>query len=202
MNKGVLIRKRIFDILMSLIGIIILSPFLIIIAIIIKISDPGPILFKQVRVGKDNKDFKILKFRTMSPDLKGNSLQITSSHDPRITKIGKVLRKLKLDELPQLFNVLFGDMSLVGPRPEVRRYVDIYNEEQKKVLKVKPGITDLASIKYRNENDLLAASNDPEKTYIEEIMPEKLKINQEYINKASVLYDIKLILKTIRVVLE
>ena len=192
------ILKRIFDIIFSILGIILLSPFLIIISIIIKCTSEGPILFKQTRVGKNNKDFKILKFRTMIPDAESRGLKITVGEDPRITGVGKFLRKYKLDEFPQIFNVLFGEMSLVGPRPEVRKYVDLYTEEQLKVLSVRPGVTDLASIKYKDENKVLAESTNPENTYINLIMQEKLKINLDYLDNASVLFDIKLILKTIK----
>lgn len=196
------ISKRIFDILFSSIGLILISPILLVISIIIKITSEGPILFKQVRVGKDNKDFKILKFRTMIVDADKKGLKITVKDDPRITKIGKLLRKTKLDELPQLFNVLLGDMSFVGPRPEVRKYVDLYTEEQKQVLSVRPGITDLASIKYRNENELLDQSTNPEDTYINEIMPSKLKINLDYVKNINLVNDIKLILLTIKTVIK
>lgn len=196
------ISKRIFDILFSSIGLILISPILLVISIIIKITSEGPILFKQVRVAKDNKDFKILKFRTMIVDADKKGLKITVKDDPRITKIGKFLRKTKLDELPQLFNVLLGDMSFVGPRPEVRKYVDLYTEEQKQVLSVRPGITDLASIKYRNENELLDQSTNPEDTYINEIMPSKLKINLDYVKNINLVNDIKLILLTIKTVIK
>lgn len=192
--------KRLFDIIFSLFGLIILLPIFLIIAIAIKIDSNGPVFFKQTRVGKNGKEFKILKFRTMIADAEKKGMQITVSGDNRITRVGRFLRKYKLDELPQLVNVLLGDMSFVGPRPEVPKYVALYNEYQKNVLKVKPGITDLASIEYRNENDLLAQSNDPEKVYIEEIMPKKLELNLEYIRNFSVINDIKLILKTILVV--
>lgn len=202
MTKSSKISKRIFDILFSSIGLILISPILLVISIIIKITSEGPILFKQVRVGKDNKDFKILKFRTMIVDADKKGLKITVKDDPRITKIGKFLRKTKLDELPQLFNVLLGDMSFVGPRPEVRKYVDLYTEEQKQVLSVRPGITDLASIKYRNENELLDQSSNPEETYINEIMPSKLKINLDYVKNINLVNDIKLILLTIKTVIK
>lgn len=189
--------KRIFDIIMSLIGLTILGIPLIIIAIIIKITSKGPIFYRQVRVGKNNKDFRIFKFRTMIVDADKKGMLITVGEDKRVTGIGKFLRKTKIDELPQLINVLIGEMSFVGPRPEVRKYVDLYNEFQENVLKLKPGITDLASIEYRDESTLLGQSENPEKTYIEEIMPKKLKINLEYIEKISVFYDIKLIFLTL-----
>ena len=172
------------------------------ISILIKLDSKGPILFKQIRVGKNGKPFKIFKFRTMVVDAEKKGMQITVGRDSRITKSGHVLRKTKLDELPQLFNVLTGEMSFVGPRPEVPRYVEMYDENQKSILKVRPGITDLASIKYRNENDLLAKSLDPEATYINEIMPKKIELNIEYLKNMSVLYDIKLIIRTVLVVIK
>ncbi|HOE39184.1 MAG TPA: sugar transferase [Bacteroidales bacterium] len=188
--------KRIFDLLFSFLGLVILSPFLLIIAILIVIDSKGDIFYLQQRVGKDNKDFNIFKFRTMRPNSDRQGLLTVGAKDSRITKIGVSLRKYKIDELPQLINVLIGNMSFVGPRPEVRKYVDLYNSEQKKVLTVKPGITDYASIKYSNENELLAKSKNPEKTYIEEIMPAKLELNLKYIKEASLLTDIKIIFKT------
>ena len=188
--------KRLFDIFFSLIGIIFLLPFFIIISILILLDSKGGIIYKQERVGKGDVIFKVLKFRTMRPDSFSKGALTVGSRDPRITNVGYYLRKYKLDELPQLFNVLFGEMSFVGPRPEVKKYTDLYTPEQKKVLSVRPGITDYASIKFRNENDLLASSDDPEKLYIEEIMPEKLKLNLEYINDNHILKDIKIILDT------
>lgn len=197
-----LLIKRIFDFTVSLVGILIISPILLVISILIKLDSKGPILFKQIRVGKNGKKFKIFKFRTMVIDAEKKGMQITVGRDSRITKAGIILRKAKLDELPQLFNVLIGEMSFVGPRPEVPRYVEMYDENQKDILKVRPGITDLASIEYRNENDLLAKSLDPEATYINEIMPKKVELNIEYLKNMSVLYDIKLIIRTVFVVLK
>ncbi|WP_238458054.1 sugar transferase [Alkalihalobacterium alkalinitrilicum] len=201
-KRGQLLLKRIFDILISFIGLVALCPLLLIIAIIIKIDSMGPIFFKQVRVGKCGEEFKIYKFRTMILDAENKGMQITVGKDKRITKSGHILRKTKLDELPQLINVFKGDMSFVGPRPEVPKYVALYDNQQKNILRVRPGITDLASIEYRDENTLLAKSNDPEKTYIEEIMIKKIELNIEYLSKMSVLYDIKLILKTILVIMK
>lgn len=189
--------KRIFDITASGIGIIILSPILLIIALMIKKESDGPVFFKQIRVGEKGKNFEILKYRTMVVDAEKLGRQITVGNDNRITKIGGFLRKYKLDELPQLINVFKGDMSLVGPRPEVPRYVEMYNEEQRKVLDVKPGITDLASIRYRDENELLGTAEDPDDMYINTIMPDKLALNIEYINKSNIFFDIYIILKTI-----
>jgi lipopolysaccharide/colanic/teichoic acid biosynthesis glycosyltransferase len=189
--------KRLMDILASGLGLIFLSPILIIICILIKASSEGPIFFKQVRVGKNMKNFAILKFRTMVPNAEKLGKQITIGEDKRITSVGKVLRKYKLDELPQLFNVFKGDMSLVGPRPEVPKYVKLYSEEQRKVLDVKPGITDLASLRYKDENDILGKVDNPEEYYITVIMKDKLELNLEYIEKNNILIDIYLIIKTI-----
>lgn len=190
--------KRIFDIFFSLIGIIFLLPVFIFISTIILCTSKGGIFYFQNRVGKDNVDFKLYKFRTMFVDADKKGLLTVGGRDPRITPIGYYLRKYKLDELPQLFNVLFGSMSLVGPRPEVRKYVDLYNEEQKKVLSVKPGITDYASLEYFSENELLGKSSNPEQTYIQEVMPAKLELNKKYIKEAGVATDIKIIFRTLR----
>ncbi|MDM1362582.1 sugar transferase [Myroides marinus] len=190
--------KRLFDIISSGIGLIFLSPIFLFLAIWIKIDSQGPIFYKQVRVGKDGKDFKIFKFRSMRQGSDKKGLITVGGRDPRVTKSGYYIRKYKLDEFPQLINVFVGDMSVVGPRPEVRKYVELYNKEQLRVLSVRPGITDIASIKYRNENELLEKAEDPDKTYIEVIMPDKLKYNLEYIDKASFVYDIKLIFMTFK----
>ncbi|MFC4368798.1 sugar transferase [Citroniella saccharovorans] len=200
-KKRYLIVKRFFDIVLSAIGLLILLIPLIIIAIIIKLDSEGPVIFKQVRIGKGEVPFNIYKFRTMVVCQDKNSSLVTRTKDKRITKVGAFLRKAKLDEFPQLFNVLLGDMSIVGPRPEVSKYVAYYTKEEKKVFLVRPGITDLASIEYRNEQDILENSNDPEKTYIEEIMKEKLKLNQKYIENMSFLFDLKLIFKTFAAIL-
>ncbi|MFN8114691.1 MAG: sugar transferase [Bacteroidia bacterium] len=189
--------KRLFDIVATLVGIIILLPFFIVICIAMIVSCGFPLFYLQTRVGKNGKDFKLFKFRTMHLDADKKGLLTVGGRDPRVTSIGYYLRKYKLDELPQLFNVLFGTMSLVGPRPEVRKYVDLYTKEQQQVLSVKPGITDFASLEYINENDLLAKSNNPEKTYIEEIMPAKLALNMKYIQQQGILVDFKIILNTI-----
>lgn len=191
------ILKRLFDIVASFIGIILLSPFLIIIAIFIKLGSNGPVFFKQERVGLKGKHFLILKYRTMIVDAEKYGKQITVGKDNRITAVGSFLRKYKLDELPQLINVLKGDMSLVGPRPEVPRYVKLYSKEQLKVLDVRPGITDLASLRYSDENELLGTVENPEEYYINVIMKDKLDLNLEYIDKSNVFYDIVIILKTI-----
>lgn len=189
--------KRLFDIFSSLIGLIILSPFLLLISLLVLFSSPGGVFYRQTRVGKNDKNFRLWKFRTMKPDSDKKGLLTVGGRDPRVTGIGYFLRKYKLDELPQLINVLIGEMSLVGPRPEVRKYVDMYSPEQLRVLDVQPGITDYASIEYSNENELLAKSADPEKTYIEEIMPAKLKLNMKYIEEKSLGTDLKIIFKTL-----
>ena len=188
--------KRIFDLFFSCLGILFLLPIYIIIAILIKIDSNGDILYKQERIGKNGIPFYVLKFRTMIPNAFSKGALTVGSRDPRVTNIGFYLRKYKLDELPQLFNVFLGEMSFVGPRPEVKKYTDLYNAEQKKVLSVAPGITDYASIKFRNENDLLSESDDPEKLYINQIMPEKLNLNLKYINDNNVFKDIKIIFNT------
>ena len=189
--------KRLFDITASFFGIIILSPLLIFIGLWVGLSSKGGVFYKQIRVGKNNKDFKLYKFRSMRVNSDKQGLLTVGSKDSRITKAGYFIRKYKIDELPQLINVLKGDMSFVGPRPEVRRYVDLYSEEQMKVLSVRPGITDPASIKYRNENDILSSQSNPEQYYIQHIMPDKLKINIDYINTRTFVKDIKIIFQTI-----
>lgn len=188
--------KRLFDLMITLPMLLLVSPFFLIIALLIKIGSKGPVFYMQTRVGINSRDFKIFKFRTMHINADKAGLLTVGGRDPRVTPIGFFLRKYKLDELPQLLNVLFGSMSLVGPRPEVRKYVELYNADQQKVLSVKPGITDYASIEYSEENDLLAKSNDPEKTYIEEIMPAKLLLNQKYIAEKSIITDLKIIWMT------
>lgn len=189
--------KRLFDILCALFGIVVLLPFFLFLSSWILIEDGAPVLFFQKRVGKNGKDFWLYKFRTMRKNAEKMGQLTIGDRDPRVTNSGYYLRKYKLDELPQLFNVLFGTMSLVGPRPEVKKYVLLYTEEQRKVLQVKPGITDLASLEYFKESELLAASSDPETTYIKEIMPEKLKLNLEYIHRAGIITDLGIVIKTI-----
>lgn len=188
---------RLFDICLSAFGLLILSPLFIIVTIWIIIDSRGPVLYRQVRVGRFGVDFTLLKFRSMRVNADKAGLLTVGGRDNRITNAGFYLRKFKLDELPQLVNVLTGDMSLVGPRPEVRKYVQLYNDEQKKVLQVRPGITDLASIAYKNENELLAQSADPEKTYINEVMPEKLRLNQQFIENPTIKNYFTIIFKTV-----
>lgn len=189
--------KRLFDIFFSIIGLTILFPALLIISILIKISSKGPIFFRQIRVGQFNKEFKIFKFRTMHANADKLGLLTVGNKDPRVTKIGYFLRKYKLDEFPQLINVLIGNMSFVGPRPEVRKYVNHYSDDDTQILNLKPGITDFASIEYRNEVELIKKAQDPEKVYIEEIMPKKIKLNKIYMINYSVFTDVKIIIKTI-----
>lgn len=192
--------KRVFDIVFSLIGLIILLPLLLIIALLIKLESKGPVFYMQTRVGQHNKDFKIFKYRTMFVGSDKKGLLTLGDKDPRVTKIGFFLRKYKLDELPQLINVLLGSMSFVGPRPEVRKYVDFYSKEDLKVLRLKPGITDFASIEYRDEAELLKTAENPEAFYIETILPEKLKLHKKYINSQGLWTDFKIILKTIETI--
>ena len=192
--------KRLFDIVASGLGLIVLSPLFLILAIWIKLDSKGPVFYRQVRAGYKNKDFRIYKFRSMRVGADKGSLVTIGGHDPRVTRSGYFIRKFKFDELPQLINVFLGDMSLVGPRPEVRHYVDYWTPEQMHVLDVRPGITDPASIKFRNENELMEKSEDPEKYYIEVIMQEKIKLYLEYVEKHSFFYDLGLIFKTFFVI--
>lgn len=194
--------KRLFDIVASACGLILLSPLFFIVSVWIKLDSIGPVFYRQVRVGRYNKDFKIFKFRTMRVGADKGSLVTIGGRDPRVTRIGYYLRKFKIDELPQLINVFIGDMSLVGPRPEVRHYVNYWTSEQLHVLDVRPGITDPASIKFRNENELMESAEDSESFYINIIMQEKLKLYLEYVQNASFWYDIELIFKTIYTVIK
>jgi lipopolysaccharide/colanic/teichoic acid biosynthesis glycosyltransferase len=190
--------KRLFDILASAFGFLLLSPLFGLLALLIVLDSRGGVFFRQVRVGKEGKHFGLYKFRSMRPATEHKG-QLTVKGDHRITRMGKIIRKYKLDELPQLWNVLRGDMSIVGPRPEVPKYVAHYNESQKRVLSVRPGLTDYASLEYLDEEAVLAQSEEPEKAYICEIMPRKLELNLMYIDeRASLWTDLKLILKTIR----
>ena len=192
--------KRLFDIVASGLGLLVLSPLFLILAIWIKLDSKGPVFYRQVRVGRDNQDFRIFKFRSMRVGSDKGSLVTIGGRDPRITRSGYIIRKLKLDELPQLINVFVGDMSLVGPRPEVRHYVNYWTSEQMHVLDVRPGITDPASIKFRNENELMEQAEDPEDYYINVIMQEKLKLYLEYVDHHSFWGDIGLIFKTFWVI--
>ena len=193
--------KRLFDIVASGCGLLVLSPVLLVVAIWIKLDSRGPVFYRQVRVGYKNKDFQIFKFRSMRIGSDKGSLVTIGGRDPRITRSGYFIRKYKLDELPQLINVFIGDMSLVGPRPEVRHYVDYWTPEQMHVLDVRPGITDPASIKFRNENELMGQAENPEDYYINVIMQEKIKLYLEYVENASFMYDLMLIFKTFKVII-
>ena len=192
--------KRIFDILASGFGLLVLSPLFLILAIWIKLDSKGPVFYRQVRVGRHNKDFRIFKFRSMRVGSDKGSLVTIGGRDPCVTRSGYFIRKFKLDEFPQLINVFVGDMSLVGPRPEVRHYVDFWTPEQMHVLDVRPGITDPASIKFRNENELLEKADDPERYYIDVIMQDKIKLYLEYVEKHNFFYDLGLIFKTFWVI--
>ena len=189
--------KRAFDIVSCTLAVLLLFPFGLLIALCIVCGSKGGVFYRQTRVGRGGKDFKLLKFRTMRPNADRQGLLITVGNDQRITRIGGFLRKYKIDELPQLLNIIKGDMSVVGPRPEVRRYVELYDERQRRVLTVRPGLTDYASLQYISESELLAKSDDPEKTYIEEIMPAKLELNLQYIDNQSLKEDFKLIFQTL-----
>ena len=194
--------KRLFDIVASGLGLLVLCPLFLILAVWIKLDSKGPVFYRQVRVGLHNKDFRIFKFRSMRVGADKGSLVTIGGRDPRITRSGYFIRKFKFDELPQLINVFVGDMSLVGPRPEVRHYVDYWTPEQMHVLDVRPGITDPASIKFRNENELIEQAEDPEKYYIEVIMQEKLKLYLEYVENHTFWGDIGLIFKTFWVIVK
>ena len=190
--------KRVFDVIASGLGLVCLSPLFAFLAVWIKLDSKGPVFYRQVRVGRDNRDFRIYKFRSMRLDSDKLGLITVGGHDPRVTRSGYYIRKYKLDEFPQLINVFLGNMSLVGPRPEVRKYVDMYTPEQMRVLSVRPGITSLASIRYRNENEILAEAEDPDLCYIRKVMPDKLKIDLEYVDRANLLTDIGLIFATFK----
>ena len=192
--------KRFFDIVASGCGLLVLLPLFLVIAIWIKLDSKGPVFYRQVRVGRHNKDFRIIKFRSMRVGADKGSLVTIGGQDPRITRSGYFIRKYKLDELPQLINVFIGQMSIVGPRPEVRHYVDYWTKEQLHVLDVRPGITDPASIKFRNENELMEKADNPENYYINVIMQEKIRLYLEYVGKVGFWYDIKLIFKTFKVI--
>lgn len=189
--------KRVFDLVFSFLGLVILSPILILIAVLIKLDSKGPILFIQNRVGKNNVDFKIYKFRTMRIASESKGLLTLGNNDSRVTKVGYFLRRYKIDEFPQLINVLKGDMSFVGPRPELRHYVNFYNDDDMRIFQVRPGITGLASLKYRNEVELLKAAKNPEEFFIKTIIPDKLRFNKLYIEKRNFFFDMKLILMTV-----
>jgi len=190
--------KRALDVTCSAIGLLALSPVLLTVAVLVKLSSKGPVFYSQGRVGRDGRIFQIVKFRSMRDSPNGNGPMITSAGDDRVTPVGRLLRRSKMDELPQLWNVLTGDMSLVGPRPEHPRYVKDYTDEQRRVLAVRPGITDIASIAYRNEEARLAQSSSPERFYREVILPHKVSLNLEYVAAISLVRDLRLILQTVK----
>jgi len=192
--------KRLFDIVFSLLVLTVGLPFGLVIALLIVLDSRGSVIYRQGRVGRNNVDFRLYKFRTMCVEADRGSLITVGADDARITRVGGFLRKFKIDEFPQFLNILKGEMSIVGPRPEVRKYVDMYTPEQMRVLSVRPGLTDYASIRYVNENELLAASADPEQTYIQEIMPDKLNLNLKYIEEQSIWVDMKIIFKTLKAI--
>lgn len=189
--------KRALDFTAALIGLVILSPLLALVCVLVRITSKGPVFFLQERVGRSFQRFRIIKFRTMVPNAASLGRAVTAGNDPRITRLGKLLRQTKIDELPQLLNVLMGQMSLVGPRPEVPKYVEMFRQDYEEVLSIRPGITDPASIKFRNEQELLGKSKDPERTYVTEILPEKLRLAKEYIHGANLYMDLAIILRTI-----
>ena len=189
--------KRAFDIVASAVGIVLLSPLLLLTAALVKLTSAGPSLFRQERVGLGGQPFMILKFRSMVADAPNRGGQITCGADPRITPVGRLIRKTKIDEFPQLFNVLRGEMSLVGPRPEVPKYVEMFADDYRDILRVRPGITDLASVKYRDEAAILGAAADPAKEYVERVLPEKIRLAREYVQKQSLFLDIWIIFGTL-----
>jgi len=191
------VTKRLFDIVVSSLGLVLLSPLMTGAALLIKLDSKGPIFFRQERIGKGFRAFYIFKFRTMVQDAPHKGGPLTAGDDPRVTRVGRFLRKAKIDELPQLINVLKGEMSLVGPRPEVRPYVELFPKDYEEILKVRPGITDLASLKYRDEAATLERAENPEDEYLRRVLPDKIRLAKEYINKASFSFDLKLILRTI-----
>lgn len=191
--------KRLIDVAGSAIGLLLVSPLLAVAAIAIKLTSPGPVLFRQERIGRGFRPFRILKLRTMHVRPPGEHLQITAGGDPRVTRVGRVLRRLKIDELPQLVNVLRGDMSLVGPRPEVGRYVEMFRADYEEVLRCRPGITDLASIKYRDEEAILAAAADPEDAYVTAVLPDKIALAKEYVRTRSTRLDLQIMARTLRI---
>jgi lipopolysaccharide/colanic/teichoic acid biosynthesis glycosyltransferase len=188
--------KRIFDVIVAAGGLLLLTPLLLLVSLLIKLDSPGPVFFTQERMGRKFRSFRIYKFRTMVPDAPRLGGKITAGADPRITRIGRYLRWTKVDELPQLLNVLKGDMSVVGPRPEVRQYVELFRSDYEEILQVSPGITDLASVHYRHEAELLGGAENPEDRYVKEILPEKIKLAKEYLHRSSFFFDIVVLLKT------
>jgi lipopolysaccharide/colanic/teichoic acid biosynthesis glycosyltransferase len=191
------VSKQVFDIVIAFLGLLCLSPLLLLVALLIKLDSPGPVFFRQERMGRGFHPFHIYKFRTMVHDAPLRGGAITFGADPRITKVGRILRKTKIDEFPQLINVLQGQMSFVGPRPEVRRYAELFREDYEDILRVLPGITDLASLKYRHEAELLGRFENPEEAYVRLLLPEKIKLAREYVRQSSFSFDVTIILKTL-----
>lgn len=189
--------KRTFDIFLAILGLLVLAPLFGIVALLIKVDSSGPVFFRQERIGKGFRPFVIYKFRTMVQDAHQKGGVLTTGGDPRITRVGRILRQAKIDELPQLLNVLIGDMSLVGPRPEVRQYVELFRKHYDTILAVRPGITDLASLKYRDEAAILARFENPEREYVQRILPDKLRLAEEYVHRSSLVLDLVLIFKTL-----
>ena len=189
--------KRLFDIVTASLGLLVLSPLLVLVAVLVKLTSPGPVLFRQERIGRGFRPFLICKFRTMAADAPRQGGQITFGRDSRITRVGHVLRKMKIDELPQLINVLKGEMSLVGPRPEVPEYVDLFRQDYEEILQARPGITDLASIEYREEAAILGRAEDPRKEYVERVLPDKIRLAKQYVRQSSFSGDLVLIMKTV-----
>lgn len=189
--------KRVFDIGVACCGLVVCAPLFLLVALLIKLDSPGPVFFRQERMGRGLRPFFIYKFRTMVADAPRRGGPITVGADPRITRVGRVLRATKLDELPQLVNVVKGEMSLVGPRPEVRRYVELFRQDYEEILSVRPGITDLASLRYRHEAELLASATDPEEEYVTRVLPEKIRLAKECMRRSSLLFDVTLIWKTL-----
>lgn len=189
--------KQAFDIVVAFVGLLLLSPLLLLVALLITIDSRGPVFFRQERVGRDFRPFLIYKFRTMVQDASSKGGSITFGLDPRITRVGRLLRKTKIDEVPQLINVLRGEMSFVGPRPEVWQYVELFRQDYEEILKVLPGITDLASLRYRHEAEILGRSENPEEEYVRRVLPEKIRLAKEYVRRSSLLFDVTLIFKTI-----
>ena len=192
-----MLLKRLFDVICAALGLIALGPLMLLVSVLIKLNDGGPVLYRGERVGMGGRPFDMLKFRTMVADAEAAGVTSTAGDDPRITGTGAMLRKLKLDELPQLINVLVGQMSLVGPRPQVRWAVDLYSDEEKELLSVRPGITDWASIRFRNETEILRGSDDPDRDYLEKIAPEKIRLGLKYVRQRSFMTDVRIILLTL-----
>jgi lipopolysaccharide/colanic/teichoic acid biosynthesis glycosyltransferase len=189
--------KRAFDIVVAAVGLLLVAPLFLVVAALIKLDSRGPVFFRQERVGRGFRPFRIYKFRTMVQDASQRGGPLTSANDPRVTRVGRFLRKSKIDELPQLINVLKGEMSLVGPRPEVREYVELFRDDYREILKVRPGITDLASLKYRDEESWLAQWPDPDRAYVRHLLPDKIRLAKEYIETASFASDLHIIVRTL-----